>query len=528
MSRRQRRKSGSPTNAKQARSKSKRTKGKGLWWKVLLGGVSLIIVGAIFVYFKAKAFLQSDEFREIVSLKVSDQLGSQGEFGEFDWSGLSGETTGYNAKSDGLLKSVAVEDISVDVDLDFIKRDVFKLKDIKIKKIESSLDFTKAFTPIYREGGEKSFIESLLPEEVELFDAEVFDLSAKIATEGDDYSFDGVSAKIERTKEKNGYDIVAEGGRVKVPLGIVNVAHLKHANIKVRGEDLYLNHAEFSVLGSGKLALNGVVDLAPDSHRLYDVKGKLSNLRCKDVFPDNWQKVLKGEVTADFTVKPHLNELPLITGHLEIKNGTIEALPILNQIAGYLADERYRTIRFQKFECDFEKFGEKITLSNIVLSSKNLLKIEGRIVIDGRKLDGLFDVGLPPEKLSHIPGAETIVFKPGKDRLNWTKVRITGTTDDIKHDLTDRIIEAAGRRLLEQGLEFGGDLLNPENLEKGSDAASKLLETLKGDETLLEGLNGILGGDKGDSSEEKEDKKKKGGLSIPIDPSKIPDLLPFL
>jgi len=546
MSRRQRRKSGVTTKSRRRKSSSTKKTRKGLWWKVLVGLFILLITTGIIGYYKTKAYLHSEDFRELVSLQVSNELGSEGSFGEFKWNGLSGSTTGYKATGEGAIQSVDVEDISLDVDLSFIKRDVFKLKNVKIAKVNSTIDLSNEFLSFKAEKRERGFWESFLPDRIELHNAEVIDTSVNIITSGNNYSFDGVTASLEKNKKGKGFDIKAEGGRFNVPLSIVDNAYLKEANLKLRGDEIYLNDSEFTIQGSGKLKLNGYADLAKVSSKRYQMEGELSNLQCKDVFPADWQKNLKGEVVASFSVNPHDNDLPLIKGHIEIKNGTLEALPVLNKIAYYLADPKYRTIKFEKFECDFEKFEDIILLRNVVLSSKGLLKIEGDIAFDGRNIEGKFNVGLPPEKLSKIPGAETIVFLPGKERMNWTKVRIWGTIDDIKEDLTDRLIAAAGRRIIERAFEMGGEVIKPERVQQASNIVGEGLKMLNGDKTLLEGINGLLGNgqrkpdEKEMTEEEKkkqmeegkkdeEEKEDKGILPIPlpIDPRKIPDILPF-
>jgi len=509
-------------------------------------GLFVVIISTIVIgYYKAKAYLHSEEFRELVSEQVSDELGSTGSFGEFKWDGLSGSTTGYSATGEGAIHSVEVKDIDLNVDLSFVKRDVFKLKKVKVAKVNSTIDLSKDFLSFKKEKPERGFLESFLPEEVELYDAEVLDLNAVIKTAGDSYSFENVTASVDRNAKTKGYDIHAHGGIFKLPLAIIDGAYLDDAHLKLRGEEVYLNDSLFTVQGSGKLELNGFADLAKVSSKRYEIEGKLTGLECKDVFPADWQKNLKGQVVATFKVSPDRGGLPLVQGHLEIKNGRIEALPVLNKIAYYLADPKYRTIQFETFACDFEKYEDKITLRNVILTSKDLLQIEGNIVFDGRKLDGLFDVGLPAGKLSQIPGAETSVFLPGKNRLNWAKVTIGGTIDDIEEDLTDRLIAAARDRIIKEAFEMGGEIIKPERIQQAADAAGDAFEILKGDKSLLEGLNGIMGNaqnkteqkenqDKEATEKEDEDKEaekeEKGILPIPIpiDPRKIPDLIPFL
>jgi hypothetical protein len=234
-------------------------------------------------------------------------------------------------------------------------------------------------------------------------------------------------------------------------------------------------------------------------------------------------------------------------GRLEIEDGTLQALPILNKVALYFAEPKYRTLEVQKFECDFEKFREQTHLRNIILSSRGLLQIEGDLKIDGNKLDGLFDVGVPAAYLDKIPGAKTSVFKPGKDSLLWTQVKIGGDFDDITEDLSDRLIQAAFEDMMRRGLDMGIEAFSPETIEKygGKDVLKNLNDVLKGDKGVIEGgldtakglLDGITGSKKEENDEKKDDEKdddeekKKEDEGLIPDLPKVPDLdkiLPFL
>ena len=110
-------------------------------------------------------------------------------------------------------------------------------------------------------------------------------------------------------------------------------------------------------------------------------------------------------------------------------------------------------------------------------------------------------LGLAPGTLANIPGAETDVFLPGEKGLLWTPLRITGTRDHLKEDLTDRLIAAAGMRMFdripetgEQVIKFTHSVLgeaSPKTLEKGLKIIEKNSDTIREVSGLLDG---ILGG----------------------------------
>ncbi len=534
---RKRRKRTSTKLQKKEPSSSRR---KGIWWKLLLGFCGLLIAGGFFAYNRAVAFLHSDAFRKGVSSQVGAELGSVGEFGDFKWDGLSGENESFESTGEGAVSKIEASDISLDVKLDYFKRDKFRLKNVRVNRVDVELDLSKDFVRFEMEKKEKGFIESLLPNEVELLDSEISELNATVHSDSGKYSVSGVN--IETVKDENTYRVDIKGGVVNLPFSFLKTARLEQGELVQSDEEIYVNDAKLKIFESGTVMLNGVVDLSPRARQLYDLKGALSGLKCKDVFPNGWHRHLTGKVRGKFNIKPYEGTSPRINGWLEIQKGTLQALPILNKVSYYLAEPKYRTLEFQKFDCDFERVEDQITLRKIKLTSKELLQVEGNLKIDGENLDGIFDVGVPAFYLDKIPGAKNGVFKPGKDQLLWTKVKIGGTFDDITEDLSDRLIMAAGEEMIRRALSMGGEVISPETvgklLEGGKGVMDNATDILKGNKGILEGgvdtakgvIEGLTGSNKKEDPNKNEEKEDGGGLmpelpEIPEIP-KIP--LPFL
>ena len=135
----------------------------------------------------------------------------------------------------------------------------------------------------------------------------------------------------------------------------------------------------------------------------------------------------------------------------------------------------------------------RIELSDIVLVSEDLVRVMGDLVIDNGKLNGEFRVGIMPGLLAHIPGAETKVFEYGEKGLRWAPLRITGTIDKPNEDLSERIIAAAGERIIELIPETGEEVLRlaqdqaVELPEAVINISGEMLE--QGDEVLKEGID---------------------------------------
>ena len=201
-------------------------------------------------------------------------------------------------------------------------------------------------------------------------------------------------------------------------------------------------------------------------------------------------------------------------GRLTISNGTLTALPVLDALAAYADTRRFRVISLSEAHTDWRWQEGGILLSNLVLASEGLVRLEGRITIRDRKLDGLFRLGLAPGTLASIPGAETDVFLPGERGLVWAPLRITGTVDDPKEELTDRLVAAAGLRMFEilpgtgeRVIKYSSTLLG-ESPSKTIDKGIKIIEEGTG---ILQEATGILDGILG-----------SGQRKIPEDPKEDP------
>jgi hypothetical protein len=224
-----------------------------------------------------------------------------------------------------------------------------------------------------------------------------------------------------------------------------------------------------------------------------------------------------GNASSTFTVDA-LNGAPSARGTLVIDRAVLTALPVLDALAAYADTRRFRVLNLNEARLDWQWSKDETALSNVILSSDGLVRLEGSLVIRDRNLDGNFRLGLAPGTLAAIPGAETDVFTPGERGLLWTTLRITGNADDPKEDLTDRLIAAAGLRMFdelpggaEKVLKFSQSVLgdSPEEaILRGTEAIKQTEDFVRDAKDLLKAneglLEGILGGRRS-----REDRKKE-------------------
>ena len=118
------------------------------------------------------------------------------------------------------------------------------------------------------------------------------------------------------------------------------------------------------------------------------------------------------------------------------------------------------------------------------MASDGAIRAEGRIVIDGEKLDGQLNIGLPVDVIAKLPSAANDVFNLNERGMRWAQVRISGTTDKPKEDLSARLMTAAAAQLI------GG--LGKDISASGEDAASAAEEIINAEKPIEKGVEVIL------------------------------------
>lgn len=218
--------------------------------------------------------------------------------------------------------------------------------------------------------------------------------------------------------------------------------------------------------------------------------GTLKDVRAEEMVPDGWKKCLTGDVEMQFKVQSSGEGL-VTRGQIELKQGVLANLPVLDRIAAYANTRRFQRLNLSEAKLKFWREGKWLDLSQIVLASEGLVRIEGDLsIVDGR-MDGRFRVGVMPGLLAHIPGAETKVFVRGKNGLLWSPLRITGTLDNPEEDLSRRMIAAAGERMFEMIPETGQMVLKFAH-DTATELPAKAIET--GTDVLREGTDVIQEG----------------------------------
>lgn len=476
--------------------------------------VGLLVVGVVGVgvgYAMVRSYLHSDAFRKFLSAEASKVAGVTGEFAPFRWQGLAVETDSFEATGEGLVSNVRADGLHTEIGLGGVSRGVWEISGSSVKRLDVSIDARKklddeAVAKEERKSEKPSSRPGWFPRDAELQGMDVGGLSVKAMLDEGLVTATGMRFSAERTGGNGSYRANISGGSVKLPFAIVPELRLDQVKARYQDGQIFLTDARMGAWKNGRIEGTGECDMKT---RVFSMQGDVTGIHTEEVFGPDWAKRLTGDVSSDFNLS-NPSGAPQANGTLTIDNAVITALPLLDTLAAYADTRRFRVLTLQEAHTDWRWKKGELSLTRLVLSSEGLVRLEGSMTIRGREIDGIFRLGLAPGTLATIPGAETMVFIAGERGLLWAPLRITGTMDDPKEDLTDRLMTAAGMRMFEQIPETGEKVIKFTQSVLG-EAPVKSVET--GTKILREGtkavrdVTGILGGLLGGETKEGEEEK---------------------
>jgi hypothetical protein len=494
------------------RSRKRKAAGSGGWLvKATVGLLVLGVVGFGGVYWMAQRYLHSDSFRKLLSAEASAVGGVEGEFSSFHWEGMATKTDFYEGVGEGFVTHIKADHLRTEIGLGGISRGVWEISDSSIKRLEISLDSKKRANPSLFRNPQKSPLKkrtdfTWLPKKFDFRGLNIKEIIFKAPLDQGLAVASGMSVRVEPAGASDSYRAEITGGAVKLPFRFLSELQLDRADLRYQDKQVFLKSARIAWNG-------GIIEAAGEwdtTTQRFSIEGDASDIQCEYLLNPDWAKRLTGNITSNFLLYNHSTELEA-TGKLTIQNGAITALPMMDVLAAYADTRRFRQFNLTEAHTEWQWGKSKTALTNVVLASDGLVRLEGNIAIQGERLDGTFRLGLAPGILATIPGAETDVFIVGERGLSWTPLRITGTINDPKEDLTDRLIAAAGMRLLEQIPETGEKIIkftqsvidSPtlQTAEQGMKIIEDKTRTMIG---VTEILDGILSGNMSEEPEQKE------------------------
>jgi len=475
--------------------------------RVVIGVVVVLVVGVLALIIGVRGYLHGESFRRLLSAEAGKAIQGEGEFEAFRWKGLQVRTDSFEAVGSEWARRVRADGIETEIGLGGFGRGVWELRGSHIRKLEAEIDLSgkdKPFSqlpPPERKAPRKK--QGWLPNQVELMEAEIGNIVVRAVTPHGPADLAGVRLRAVAAGAPMSYTGTLDGGMLRLPWSWLPVVKLGKANLKWQDDALFVSSLEAEMWEQTLLTAAGEWDKNAE-RTAFD--GAVTDIPCAKLLDETWARRVSGEF--DLTFRCELApDSKQARGTIRLTDGTLTALPVLDALAAYADTRRFRVIQLSEARSDWSWRDGTLHLSNLVLGSEGLIRLEGSLAVRGEELDGSFRLGLPPGTLSRIPGAETQVFLPGERGLMWAALRVTGTLKEPREDLTDRLIDAAGGRMFELLPETGEKVIRYSRT-LATEAAPKVIEEgvriLEQGQDVIRGANGILDGILGTPRSEKK------------------------
>ena len=479
--------------------KRERTRGSGnrALKVVLISGVTLLVllfVGLFAVKFGIERYRNSDAFRQWVSGKVAAALRSDVSLASLRWEGGTAFADGFRVRGYEDAGLAALEIDGLRVSLDGAREGAWQISDAHVNRlrVEFSPDrlpgqfATHSGAPASGGGGPAvpAWLRRFVPDRFEVEEVgadeatlEVFD-SAKTGV----FALRSVKTTLQPASG-GGWEIAGQGGKLFV-VGRPDMG-IDRFRARWQGDQVHLNEAELDLPDEARVSASGVVSLNKGND--VDLDLAIANLDLKQVLNPDWRDRVTGSIRGDIKVTGQARDAARLkqSGTLRLDGGQVKNVPLLKTIAKYTKSRNFERLTLSETSADFERQGDRVSFSNLIVQSDGLARLEGSLLIEGGQLSGRFRLGVTPGTLRWIPGAERKVFVQSEKGFLWTDLTVSGTVNEPREDLSARLVTAAAESLVEEAPEKALDAVKEALKDPAATPDSVIKEGKKALESLL-------------------------------------------
>lgn len=469
------------------RIRRKKPRTGGVWKKLLLGGVLgalLLAVAAVAgSYLYVRAYLKSDAFLTMLGQSAVDDMNvDTARIAPLEWDGSGIRCDSVTMEGHEFLTALQAKSIETEFSRwDLLKR-AFVITSVNIEELKLQLA-PVPFRFREREEAPKSWVEkNILPDTFRLEKGSIDSLSVSYGVPGRMYALNGTRVESAHDAGSSQYRFDVRGGRLLAPFKgcpefslMSGTAQFNHSSRRVN-----VPSCRLTTDAGGYLDVKGDWDGLSSS---WTANVVVNSIPAAAILENDWKKHVRGSVSGGVDLRGGRDGASHVAGLVRLQDGMLTGLPVLDRLALFCGSSRFRQLPLHKASAQFRYSGDIWHISDILVESENLVRVEGWLEIrKGGALNGRLQVGLKADGLwSSLPGFSD-VFSASRQgaggHLVWANVNIGGTLDHPSEDLSARLLKAAGDRLTELGMEKATEVV---------DVASRLLNRGAGEDKGKEG-----------------------------------------
>ena len=398
---------------------------------ILFSGLSLFIVFVLFsfvVFLLLNKYLKSERFKLSLESRINSELKVSSNFGEFRWQGTTVDTD--QLKADGyegsIFSKLKADGIRASINIGAVKRRVWEVTGLDINRINLLIDSNRLnVSDENRNGNERQGLNShssgllkrFLPNRLEVNQIRVGELNfnyvdKSLNLEGRKFSISSVPVS-----SSEFYKIKIIGGDLW-PKGFDRL-ELIDAELRASSSSLIIDRSDFRLYENSSLSVSGDLEFKQDGTS-WSIISNLRDVPASELLAEDWIKRLKGSIDVDLDLSG-TNDEGKVSGKATLREGTLEAMPILDRVDALLGSSKFRKLSFNDFELSFEKQNKQVwDIFNVYVLTSGTACLCGKLTYeDGQVAAGSYMLGITPETIKWVPllkkGIITKVFRHNRD-----------------------------------------------------------------------------------------------------------------
>ena len=329
---------------------------------------------------------------------------------------------------------------------------------------------SQAYTerPPRKKGG---LVDAISPQTVQVDRVDCRDATISLHLKGSEYSYTGarLTARPASRGSMEAWNVEGSNGRMHTSLSFLKDCSVKGMHVHADKQAIEMTDCRL-MLSPGEMGFKARYSM---ESREWNAEMQVNKADVARILREDWKKLLTGQLFGKMAMNGDGDGICLAEGNLTLREGVLEALPILSEIT-VGNTKPYRRLPLERASCHISfpysepqhQIADAWRFDKIdIRAAEGRLLVRGHIVI-GRdsELRGTLNVGIPMEMVAKIPlGREAGIMDDlfnavGDPGYAWVTINLSGTTDNPKEDLSVRLSTLLGSNLPKAALKKAGEV----------------------------------------------------------------------
>lgn len=467
MTRRRRRGLSSPSQGK--RGGKGRLPRPAVYALAAVGGLLLL---ALVAYFSILSYLQGREFREGLCYDTAVELKAQ-EVTMDDNLDIDGQRVterGLEVRGMQGVQRISLRHMDATLERTALLNRILRISRVTVDRASVLIDPASqgyAGRPPREKNG---LIAAISPQQVQVDRVDCKDATATLHLKNNEFSYTGgrLTAHPATRGKNDAWQVECLNGRMHTSLSFLKDCSVKSMQLHADTHNIELTECRL-MLSPGEMGFKAHYGLEKQT---WNAEMQVNKADVARILKEDWKKLLTGQLFGKLVMSGDADGIELSEGNLTLREGVLEALPILSEIT-VGNTKPYRRLPLEQAGCHisypYDEPEHHITdawrFDNIdIRAAEGRLLVRGHIVIGSDStLRGTLNVGIPLAMVAKIPLGEEaglmdeLFNATGDPGYAWVTINLSGTTDNPKEDLGVRLNTLLGDRLPKALLKKAGD-----------------------------------------------------------------------